>query len=170
MVGVLGFRSFLSLILLFGAFSAFVIAFSLSLPFLFAYSDYFHITLASDIPQEVPFYLGWVLIWGILPLVSFLGVCLIVFVIERKMELETNFSLLFLILSVLSVLWGALHLWNAIGTYYAGVAYARSQGLDNVDNVFLAIYGGYGLGVGVLWVAAGVVLLLLKRSLSKSSL
>jgi len=142
-------------------------AFVLSSIFLGGYSDYAHLiedaAYTRDPIDNIAASLLDVIMLGTLPILTVLG--LSAFLIERKTHSSKSYSLLFSVLGILALPWGGLHLFTAIGDYDGATRLAVAQGASDPNHALLIIYGGYGLGVGVLWIAMGIILLIMSRKL-----
>jgi hypothetical protein len=153
---------------------AYAAALLVSMPFLGAYSDYAHLVETAwytHSPIEgISMSLLLVIIGlGALPILMVLGLCTAVFLTDRRIRHGKTHGLLLSTLGILALPWGGLHMFNAIDDYMGAIALAAERGVADPSNALLHIYGGYGLGVGVLWVATGVALFLMGRKLCAPS-
>lgn len=152
---------------------AYAAAFLLSSHFIIYGADVAHrIEIAADthslIDYDVLGYLSGVIVFGALPILAVLSLCAAAFRIERKTDPWSSYSLLFSILGILALPWGGWHLYLAVYGYdYAN--YFANRGVADPDHALLIIFGGYGLGVGVLWIAVGIIFLLMGRKLRLDS-
>lgn len=141
-----------------------VLAFFFSLPFwLPSYGDVFHLvvfleagTIGSEVQSSLIYGLVYALAFMIIPYLGFRA-----FRDERRLSLQMSYHRDFLAVGVISVLWGALHVWNASALYSRSMT--EAGGLDIVDmgNSLLTIFGSYAILVGLPWIVSGVFFLIL---------
>ena len=148
-------------VLLFFLLLSFAFAFLTSMVLLFGFSDVWHDVeniWNGYIRQTVQTKVGNSVVefsfFMVFPSLSVLA-----FMVERTWRLEWTFGPTFLILGTVSVLWGALHLWNAFYTYSRGFQMAVAKNVFNASGPLSTIYETYGMLVGLPWVLTGILLL-----------
>ncbi len=150
---------------------AYVTVFYLTAIFFFAYSDYSHIievALFKLEPVSTGDSLSTVITFGTLPILAVLALCVATFLIEAKTRAQEDHSTsfwVFGILGALTLFWGGFHLYAAIHAYVGATQMAAAAGGLDPNHAFLTIYGGYALGVGVLWIITAIALLIMNRKL-----
>jgi len=133
-----------------------LLAFVFSLPLLLpASQDVFHVVINANVQSSLLFGLVYGVSFIVIP---FLGIR--AFRDERKRSSKTNLRLEFLVIGVISVLWGVLHVWNASNIYSDGMAIAGRMNVND-GSALLTIYGSYAILVGLPWILSGVLFLVI---------